>query len=87
MDMGLFGWIILGFLAGALSGAVVGGRTARGCLPNIVVGILGALLGGWLARQMGFDQISGFLAAIIVAVGGSIVVRIILEAMSPKDRR
>jgi uncharacterized membrane protein YeaQ/YmgE (transglycosylase-associated protein family) len=87
MDMGLFGWIILGFLAGALSGAVVGGRTARGCLPNIVVGILGALLGGWLARQMGFDQISGFLAAIIVAVGGSIVVRIILEALSPKDRR
>jgi uncharacterized membrane protein YeaQ/YmgE (transglycosylase-associated protein family) len=87
MDLGLFGWIVLGFLAGALSGAVVGGRTARGCLPNIVVGVLGALLGGWLARQMGFDQISGFLAAIIVAVGGSIVVRIILEALSPKDRR
>jgi uncharacterized membrane protein YeaQ/YmgE (transglycosylase-associated protein family) len=87
MDLGLVGWIVLGFLAGALSGAVVGGRTARGCLPNIVVGILGALLGGWLARQMGFDQISGFLAAIIVAVGGSIVVRIILEALSPKDRR
>jgi len=87
MDLGLFGWIVLGFLAGALSGAVVGGRTARGCLPNIVVGILGALVGGWLARQMGFDQISGFLAAIIVAVGGSIVVRIILEALSPKDRR
>ena len=87
MDLGLFGWIVLGFLAGALSGAVVGGRTARGCLPNIVVGILGALVGGWLARQMGFDQISGFLAAIIVAVGGSIVVRIILEALSPKERR
>ena len=87
MDLGLFGWIVLGFLAGALSGAVVGGRTARGCLPNIVVGVLGALLGGWLARQMGFDQISGFLAAIIVAVGGSIVVRIILEALSPRDRR
>jgi len=87
MDLGLFGWIVLGFLAGAMSGAVVGGRTARGCLPNIVVGVLGALLGGWLARQMGFDQISGFLAAIIVAVGGSIVVRIILEALSPRDRR
>jgi uncharacterized membrane protein YeaQ/YmgE (transglycosylase-associated protein family) len=81
------GWIILGFIAGALSGAVVGGRTARGCLPNVVVGFLGALVGGWLARQMGFDQISGFLAAIIVAVGGSIVVRVILEALSPRDRR
>ncbi|HLQ47582.1 MAG TPA: GlsB/YeaQ/YmgE family stress response membrane protein [Candidatus Dormibacteraeota bacterium] len=85
--MDFIGWIILGFIAGALSGAVVGGRTARGCLPNIVVGILGALVGGWLARQMGFDQVSGFLAAIVVAVGGSIVVRVILEALSPRDRR
>ena len=85
--MDFLGWIILGFIAGALSGAVVGGRTARGCLPNVVVGILGALVGDWLARQMGFDQISGFLAAIIVAVGGSIVVRVILEALSPRDRR
>ena len=40
---------IIGFLGGALSGAVVGGRTARGCLPNIVVGVLGAIVGGWLA--------------------------------------
>ena len=77
--MDFLGWIILGFIAGALSGAVVGGRTARGCLPNVVVGILGALVGGWLARQMGFDQISGFLAAIVV--------RVILEALSPRDRR
>ncbi len=86
-DVDFIGWVILGFIAGALSGAVVGGRTARGCLPNIVVGILGALVGGWLARQMGFDQVSGFLAAIVVAVGGSIVVRVILEALSPRDRR
>ena len=85
--MDFLGWILLGFIAGALSGAVVGGRTARGCLPNIVVGILGAIVGGWIARQMGFDQVSGFLAAIVVAVGGSIVVRIILEALSPRDRR
>ena len=82
----LLGWIILGFIAGALSAAVVGGRTARGCLPNIVVGILGAIVGGWLARQMGFDQVQGFLAAIVVAVFGAIVVRVILEAVSPRDR-
>ncbi|HET7473266.1 MAG TPA: GlsB/YeaQ/YmgE family stress response membrane protein [Candidatus Limnocylindrales bacterium] len=80
-------WIILGFLAGALSGAVVGGRTARGCLPNIVVGVLGAIVGGWLATQLGFTQGVGFLAALIVAVIGAIVVRVILEALSPNDRR
>jgi uncharacterized membrane protein YeaQ/YmgE (transglycosylase-associated protein family) len=85
--MDILGWIILGFIAGALSGAVVGGRTARGCLPNIVVGVLGAIVGGWLARQLGFGQGEGFLAAIVVAVIGAIVVRVILEAVSPKDRR
>jgi len=85
--MDILGWIIVGFLAGAISGAVVGGRSARGCLPNIVVGIIGAIVGGWLARQMGFGVGEGFLAAIVVAIGGSIVVRLFLELMSPRDRR
>lgn len=83
--MDLLGWIIIGFLGGALSGAVVGGRTARGCLPNVVVGILGAIIGGWLAGQMGFNQGQGFIAAVLVSFFGSIVVRVILEAMSPKN--
>jgi uncharacterized membrane protein YeaQ/YmgE (transglycosylase-associated protein family) len=81
----LLGWIVIGFLGGALSAAVVGGRTARGCLPNIVVGVLGAIVGGWLAQQMGFGQAQGFLAAVVVAVLGSIVVRVILEAVRPAD--
>ena len=85
--MDFFGWIIIGFIGGALSGAVVGGRTARGCLPNIVVGILGAIVGGWLAFQLGFSQGQGFLAAVVVAVLGSIVVRVILEAVSPGSKR
>jgi uncharacterized membrane protein YeaQ/YmgE (transglycosylase-associated protein family) len=83
--MDFVGWVILGFIAGALSGAVVGGRTARGCLPNVVVGVLGAIVGGWLARQMGFEQTQGFIAAIVVAIFGAIVVRVILEAISPRD--
>jgi uncharacterized membrane protein YeaQ/YmgE (transglycosylase-associated protein family) len=85
--MDLLYWIIIGFLAGALSGAVVGGRTARGCLPNIVIGVLGAIVGGWLAQQLGFDRGPGFIAALVVAIIGAIVVRVILEALSPRDRR
>jgi uncharacterized membrane protein YeaQ/YmgE (transglycosylase-associated protein family) len=85
--MDLLYWIIIGFLAGALSGAVVGGRTARGCLPNIVIGVLGAIVGGWLAQQLGFDRGPGFIAALVVAIVGAIVVRVILEALSPRDRR
>lgn len=83
--MEFLGWLVIGFLGGALSGAVVGGRTARGCLPNVVVGILGAIVGGWLARELGFGQAEGFVAAVVVSVVGSIVVRVVLEALSPKD--
>ena len=80
-------WIILGFIAGALSGLVVGGRTARGCLPNIVVGVLGAIVGGWIATQLNFERGTGFITAVIVALIGAIVVRVILEAISPNDSR
>jgi uncharacterized membrane protein YeaQ/YmgE (transglycosylase-associated protein family) len=80
-------WIIIGFLAGAVSGAVVGGRTARGCLPNVVVGVLGAIVGGWLAIQLGFERGPTFIAVLIVSIIGAIVVRVILEALSPRDRR
>ena len=59
LDMNVVGWIVVGFLAGAISGALVGGSTARGCLPNIVVGILGGLVGGWLATQLGFSEHPG----------------------------
>lgn len=82
LEMNFIGWIVVGFIAGAISGALVGGRTGRGCLPNIVIGIIGGLLGGWVATEMGFSQAQGFIAAVLVAVFGSIIVRLILNAMS-----
>ena len=82
LEMGLIGWIVVGFLAGAISGALLGGRSARGCLPNVVVGILGGIVGGWLARQMGVDPTQGFSAAVVVAVFGALVVRLVLNALS-----
>ncbi len=84
LDMDVIGWIVVGFLAGAISGRLVGGKTARGCLPNIVVGIVGGVIGGWLATQMGFTPVNGFIAAVVVAVLGSLVVRLVLNAMSDR---
>jgi uncharacterized membrane protein YeaQ/YmgE (transglycosylase-associated protein family) len=83
-ELGILGWIVVGFLAGAISGALVGGRTARGCLPNIVVGILGGIVGGFLAQQMGFSQTNGLIAAIVVAVFGARVVRLVLKAINER---
>lgn len=79
--MGIVGWVVVGFLAGAISGALLGGTTARGCLPNILVGVLGGVVGGWLADAMGFERINGFIAAMVVAIVGSLLVRLVLNAM------
>ena len=77
----LLGWIVIGFLAGSISGWVVGTRSVQGCLPTVIVGILGAIVGGWLAGQLGFGQLEGFVGALIFATIGSIVVRLILRAL------
>ena len=72
---GWVGWIVIGLLAGGLSGMVVPGTTARGCLPNILVGILGAFLGGFLFRQLGLGDPGGFFGALLVAFVGAVLVR------------
>jgi uncharacterized membrane protein YeaQ/YmgE (transglycosylase-associated protein family) len=82
LEMNFIGWIVVGFIAGAISGRLVGGTTARGCLPNIVIGVIGGLLGGWVAGELGFSQVQGFIAAVLVALLGSIIVRLILNAIS-----
>lgn len=82
----LLGWIILGFLAGGISGWFVGTRSVQGCLPTIVVGILGAIVGGWIARELGYDSTLGFFTALVFAIIGSIVVRLILRALEGGGR-
>jgi uncharacterized membrane protein YeaQ/YmgE (transglycosylase-associated protein family) len=84
--MDIVGWIVVGFIAGALSGLVFGDRTPRGCLGNIVVGVVGGLLGGLIAREVfDLDQTQGFLGALIVAFLGAVLVRFLLSAISPRS--
>jgi uncharacterized membrane protein YeaQ/YmgE (transglycosylase-associated protein family) len=80
-ELTVIGWIVIGFLAGALSGVVVGGRTARGCLPNILIGILGGFLGGYLARTLfNQEQTVTWIGAFVVAFAGAVIIRWLLEA-------
>ena len=81
MDMNVIGWIVIGSLAGSISGWFVGVRSAQGCLPTIVVGIVGAIIGGWLSSQLGFGSVQGFIAALIFATLGAVLVRIVLRAI------
>ena len=81
MDMNIIGWIVIGFLAGSISGWFVGTRSAQGCLPTVIVGIVGGVIGGWLASQLGFGSVQGFIAALILATLGAVIVRIVLRAL------
>jgi uncharacterized membrane protein YeaQ/YmgE (transglycosylase-associated protein family) len=75
-DMGIIGWIVVGFFAGALSGLVFRNRTARGCLPNILIGILGGIIGGYIAQNVfNLNSTSGFFGALVVAFLGAVIVR------------
>ena len=72
--MGLFGWIVVGFVAGALARAVTGGGWNLGCLGTIVVGVVGGLLGGMLFNAAGDQGIGDFgLRSMFVAFVGAVV--------------
>jgi len=86
--IGLIGWIIIGFLAGALSGLVVRDRTTGGCLANVLIGVLGGIIGGFLARQLfGTNEVYGWIGALVVAFVGAVIVRWLLALAGPRDRR
>lgn len=81
-DLGIFGWIIVGLLAGAIAGSFVQDETRRGCLGTLVVGVIGGVVGGWIWTQL-LDQppAGGLLGATVVAVLGSVLVLAIMRGL------
>lgn len=70
--MGVLGWIVLGFFAGWIGSVLMG--ESQGCLMNIIVGIIGALLGGFLFSIVGETPVTGLnLWSFFVALIGSII--------------
>lgn len=74
--MGLLTWIVVGAIAGWLAGKVMKGK-GFGLIGNVVIGVIGALVGGWLAGALLniSNAISGFnLQTLLVAFIGSVIV-------------
>lgn len=77
--MSILGWIVLGAIAGWIASALTGSED--GCLTNIVVGIVGAIIGGFLFSLVGGWQITGFnIPSLIVAVVGALVLIVLVGA-------
>ncbi len=72
--MNIILWLIFGALAGWLASVIMGTR-GQGVLTDIVLGIVGAFLGGWIFQRLGGAGVTGFnLGSLLVAVVGAIVI-------------
>lgn len=75
-------WIILGGIAGWIASIIMGRNARMGLLANIVVGIVGAIIGGFLLNLLGVAGTTGFnLWSLVVAVLGAVVLLAIIGAV------
>ncbi|ALD74878.1 UPF0410 protein YmgE [Citrobacter portucalensis] len=76
LKMGIIAWIIFGLIAGVIAKLIMPGRDGGGFILTCILGIVGAVVGGWLATMFGIGgDVSGFnLHSFLVAVVGAIVV-------------
>jgi uncharacterized membrane protein YeaQ/YmgE (transglycosylase-associated protein family) len=86
--MGILSWILLGLVAGALAKAIRPGRDPQGCIITMIIGIIGAVVGGWISTRLGWGTVDGFnLYSILVATGGAVLALIIWAAISGRKDR
>ncbi len=83
--MGFIGWIIIGALAGWIASMFTGINRRMGCFMNIIVGVFGGFIGGFLMNLAGGDGITGFnFWSLFVATIGAVVLLLIVNAIRRK---
>lgn len=79
--MSFLAWIVLGLLAGFIGSKIVN-KTGEGIFLDIVLGIVGAVAGGWLFNTFGASGVTGLnLYSLLVAVVGAVVVLVVYHAI------
>ena len=84
--MGIFSWIILGLIAGALGKLIMPGKDPGGLFVTMLLGIGGALLGGFIGTRMGFGSVTGAfdIRSLLIATGGAILLLLIYRLIKKK---
>ena len=83
--MSIIAWIVLGLLAGTIARAIIPGRTEPGgCIGTTAVGILGALIGGFIASALDIGEIDEFfdLGTWLIAIAGSVLLLLVIRAIT-----
>lgn len=75
--MGILSWIIFGLIAGAIAKLLTPGKDPGGFIITMLLGVAGALVGGFIATALGFGRVDGFnIGSFFIAVFGAIVLLI-----------
>ena len=88
--MGIIAWLLLGLFAGAIARALVPGPSdPGGCIGTTAIGILGALIGGFIATALGIGKLGHFfdLGTWLIAIAGSVLLVLLIRAISGGPRR
>jgi uncharacterized membrane protein YeaQ/YmgE (transglycosylase-associated protein family) len=84
--MGIVSWIILGLIAGFIGSKIVD-KQGQGFWLNIVLGVVGAVVGGFLFEAVGGSSVTGLnIYSMIIAIIGSVVVLLIYNAVTGRQR-
>ncbi|MGO1562345.1 Transglycosylase-associated protein [Actinomycetales bacterium JB111] len=86
--MGFLAYLILGLIAGAIAKAILPGRQGGGWIATLVLGVIGAMVGGWLGSIIFDAEISEFwsLESWALAIGGAIVVLVIYGFITGRNK-
>jgi uncharacterized membrane protein YeaQ/YmgE (transglycosylase-associated protein family) len=77
--LGIFAWIIIGLLAGWLAAKIT--ESPHGLIRNLVVGLVGSLLGGFLFTKLGLRVVPDFWGELVTAIVGAVVLLFVLQAI------
>ncbi|WP_434777614.1 GlsB/YeaQ/YmgE family stress response membrane protein [Neisseria sp. Ec49-e6-T10] len=78
--MGLLSWIIFGLIAGALAKWIMPGKNNSGLVITTILGVVGAVVGGWISTFFGMGKVDGFnIGSFVVAIIGALVVLFIYQ--------
>jgi uncharacterized membrane protein YeaQ/YmgE (transglycosylase-associated protein family) len=82
---GLISWILMGLIAGALGKWIMPGKDPGGIIVTILLGIGGALLGGWIGSLLGIGTVNSFsIGSILLAVGGALIILFLYRKFASK---
>jgi uncharacterized membrane protein YeaQ/YmgE (transglycosylase-associated protein family) len=85
--MGLVSWLIVGGLAGWIASMIMGTNERQGCITNIVVGVVGAFIGGFVMSFFGGQGVTGYnIPSILVAVIGAVILLWLVNALGSNKK-